>query len=1174
MAGALRLKGFSPPRTTLPSSAINERGFWESEPINALNDEFLAELGSTWHGIDTLRLDHVSPAFRKKAAERAERVLIDEFDAGARPLIKDPRLCRLLPLWQPAVMELSSDVIYSIALRSPSAVAESLRRRNDFDPESSFLLWARYYLDAELHTRGSRRTVVAYDELVVDWRTSLRQFAGLGLEATQDSDSQVDEYLSSALRHHRTADEQVFIDLEHLPPVLETYRALLDWATSGEEPDPDVLDELRGQIDYVGGMVSRLVDNARLDRKRLASAKSSQMDAQRRVPADLAQLKASLEKQSKAQSRLEERLECVAESLSEAIRERSSVEQLLIDTRAEADARRAALEHELGASERDREALSAELETVRRDEQAAVAALSAETDELRTELKDVKKKYRSTQHQLSRDRERLKRTDERLAEEQKALKEIRASRLWRMQAGLSAVSQRSMSLLKNPLGLSGRKLRADQARRLRESPLFDGDWYLQRYPDVATAGIDPAIHYLESGWKEGRDPSKSFSTNSYLKSNPDVGRAGLHPLLHFIEFGYAEGRHISDAGTSPPVPIVPTDETFDPAAPCASFDIPEMPPVRWRRTARLEEDAEELLVQGGVPIGFARDASIFEATKKSFDLLAKVSGHGAGSGLTPGCEQSDAAELADAWFIANGRLRTRWRSAQPMVVRAYQHLSEEDGVSMVAEGLARTALDFVDANLKNQYFPLLFVLSDPKGELRGCALLGFPSLCRGGAHYPELLALQDDRNSAQNETIDIIGASGALIDRLIEIVDQRAKPLIGGLRIDLLAADGTEHAFQSEFQEWLSAVLRIGMTPTLAKSEGRRFDYLAGAIAVEGDRDSGGMLRVAANIVPAIGALVMSRAEGAAVEAIELPLLIAGIESTQPATLIRLPAKASSTALNPEYGATWPVLLAADGMAPAGRLRAAGIRHSNRPIPTDAELLVPVSGPDAIAVPFGKDITWLVFPEYWSAETLHYGLQALSEQGASAHLLMVGKVQQSTVDVAREIFNGRVMVATDLTAGLGDICTPLVGYLGPNVILHDHRTSGILGNLVENVGVVTASCVLVSAEKRGKDWHVSVEDSGVWQSSMPQNLRHEISRLLWRTTYPVLRPPTDLWVARSSSVNNWLQRAGPLRPEEGLQLCTSLVSASYAGDRVDAEAPLSPPTADERVAMSAELLFG
>lgn len=64
----------------------------------------------------------------------------------------------------------------------------------------------------------------------------------------------------------------------------------------------------------------------------------------------------------------------------------------------------------------------------------------------------------------------------------------------------------------------------------RQSGLFDAQWYLRRYPDVAQAGIDAWQHYLRHGFREGRDPGPRFSTSGYLYQYPES--AGINPLLH------------------------------------------------------------------------------------------------------------------------------------------------------------------------------------------------------------------------------------------------------------------------------------------------------------------------------------------------------------------------------------------------------------------------------------------------------------------------------------------------------------------------------------------------------------------------------------------------------------------------------------------------------------------
>ncbi|TVV75375.1 calcium-binding protein [Sphingomonas solaris] len=72
--------------------------------------------------------------------------------------------------------------------------------------------------------------------------------------------------------------------------------------------------------------------------------------------------------------------------------------------------------------------------------------------------------------------------------------------------------------------------------------IFDVGYYLAASPDVAAARIDPLAHYLASGWREGRDPSVAFDTSDYRQANPDVAQAGLNPLLHYLTYGQAEHR--------------------------------------------------------------------------------------------------------------------------------------------------------------------------------------------------------------------------------------------------------------------------------------------------------------------------------------------------------------------------------------------------------------------------------------------------------------------------------------------------------------------------------------------------------------------------------------------------------------------------------------------------------
>ncbi|MCA1704931.1 MAG: hypothetical protein LC808_17365, partial [Actinobacteria bacterium] len=69
---------------------------------------------------------------------------------------------------------------------------------------------------------------------------------------------------------------------------------------------------------------------------------------------------------------------------------------------------------------------------------------------------------------------------------------------------------------------------------LRRTHYFDRGFYLASNPDVAEAGVDPLMHFIENGWRAGRDPSPDFSIRRYLEARPGVRSAGVNPLLHYV----------------------------------------------------------------------------------------------------------------------------------------------------------------------------------------------------------------------------------------------------------------------------------------------------------------------------------------------------------------------------------------------------------------------------------------------------------------------------------------------------------------------------------------------------------------------------------------------------------------------------------------------------------------
>lgn len=74
------------------------------------------------------------------------------------------------------------------------------------------------------------------------------------------------------------------------------------------------------------------------------------------------------------------------------------------------------------------------------------------------------------------------------------------------------------------------------------APFFDFDFYQsqsgQKFPNEQSA----LEHFIEVGWKNDFSPCESFSVEHYLSAYPDIRDAGVNPLLHFLDSGWQENR--------------------------------------------------------------------------------------------------------------------------------------------------------------------------------------------------------------------------------------------------------------------------------------------------------------------------------------------------------------------------------------------------------------------------------------------------------------------------------------------------------------------------------------------------------------------------------------------------------------------------------------------------------
>jgi hypothetical protein len=66
------------------------------------------------------------------------------------------------------------------------------------------------------------------------------------------------------------------------------------------------------------------------------------------------------------------------------------------------------------------------------------------------------------------------------------------------------------------------------------TPFFNPDWYLAANPDVARAGADPFVHYLENGAREGRQANPWYRLRGF-GGDPEAFFGALGSLDDWIE---------------------------------------------------------------------------------------------------------------------------------------------------------------------------------------------------------------------------------------------------------------------------------------------------------------------------------------------------------------------------------------------------------------------------------------------------------------------------------------------------------------------------------------------------------------------------------------------------------------------------------------------------------------
>jgi hypothetical protein len=411
LAGVLSKLGCELPATPMAASTSNAKGFFESVAVRDFNEEVLASASSSWDDFtpfhDGWLQSPEAPAF----IERAVALLRSEFGDSPLFVLKDPRICRIVPFWTAVLERYGCAVKPILTIRNPLEVGDSLLRKKNFTEPLSQMIWLRHALDAERSTRGMARFHTSFEQLMVGWE-SVAEKAQQSLEliwpkpiANVELDVQL--FLSGELRHHEDPTARA-VTSALLPAWLrDTYDILKRWAEQGENPaDHPKLDRIKAEFDIASNAFARIVRSERdkvlrLEEQHLALERSMAeqqaatkaervlLEEQRQMAAKAGQIALDEQRAATEAARL-----AIAEQQAAVSAERLALEERLAGLATEAEKQRQAFEAELSAAganaDRLEESLREQASASRAKQErleAQLATVSAEAEQEVARLK-------------------------------------------------------------------------------------------------------------------------------------------------------------------------------------------------------------------------------------------------------------------------------------------------------------------------------------------------------------------------------------------------------------------------------------------------------------------------------------------------------------------------------------------------------------------------------------------------------------------------------------------------------------------------------------------------------------------------------------------------------------------------------------------------------------------
>ena len=253
LSNMLHVLGVDMADTTDHVSPKNPGGFWERPALVAIHDKILEAIGRPI-ALPSHVLPFPAAWWRSKAVQALKPKLIEylraELAKSSNPWgFKDPRTCRLLPLWQEIFREINVEPIFVNAVRAPSEASASMSQKSSarkMSVANGELMWLSYNYDvARYVTTRFRPIQVNYEDWFADANAVAHRLCdelGIGHDL---SESEIAECVSSIVQPDYRHQFGEATSTGSVPAMF--YKSL----TASNPLTDDDLRSLRGQVRLV-----------------------------------------------------------------------------------------------------------------------------------------------------------------------------------------------------------------------------------------------------------------------------------------------------------------------------------------------------------------------------------------------------------------------------------------------------------------------------------------------------------------------------------------------------------------------------------------------------------------------------------------------------------------------------------------------------------------------------------------------------------------------------------------------------------------------------------------------------------------------------------------------------------------------------------------------------------